>query len=94
MAQLLHMRPRHLAGNPVVSTARALRRWCSATRFCARFRCISDFPIERHRRFQCDQRLAQPDVLGKTFIQLFGFRFEEPDLYRDSGCAEFGNSLP
>src|SRR6202023_412260 len=88
MAQLLHMSAGYFARDPVVSAARALgRRGCRA-RLGAWFRGVSDFSVEGHRGFQCDQRLATTDVLGKTFIQLSCFRRKQADVDFDTRPAE------
>ena len=101
MAQLLHMSARYCARNPVVSAARAFGRGRggiksrakSRTRLRARLRGVGNFSVEGHRRLQRDQRFAQPDVLGKAFIQLLGFRFEQAHLHGDSRPTEFRKSL-
>ena len=50
------------------------------------------FPVEAHRRFQSDLRLAESNVLGKTFIQLPCFCFEYADIYLSARCPKFRKS--
>src|SRR5437764_12366080 len=53
----------------------------------------SNLAIERHGRFQGDQRFASTDVFRKPFIKCSGFSLKDSDAYFNTGITQPMKSL-